>query len=136
MDMELVMRGKDGILKVLHDLENTGAKLTQKEKATSDAMQIAYEILSRGIEILPVDLNKSDVKNFLPENGKIRLPFISIQGLGESAAENIYHAMHNESIYSVEEFKEKSGVGKGVIETLRANGVLDSMPETNQLSLF
>ena len=125
-----------GAVLVLNVHRIFAAKLTQKEKATSDAMQITYEILSRGIEILPVDLYKSDVKNFLPENGKIRLPFITIQGLGESAAESIYHAMHSESIYCVEEFKEKSGVGKGVIETLRANGILDVLPETNQLSLF
>ena len=99
-------------------------------------MQIAYEIFSRGIEILPVDLKKSDAKLFLPENGKIRLPFISIPGLGESAAINIANTMKNENIFSVEEFKEKSGIGKGVLETLRANGVLSSLPETDQLSMF
>ncbi len=136
MDMELIMKGKEGVLQVLKDLENTGAKLTQKEKATSDAMQITYEILARGIRFLPVDLYHSDVKNFLPEDGKIRLPFISIQGLGENAAESIYRTMHEENVFSVEEFKQKSGVGKGVIETLRSCGVLDVLPETNQLSMF
>jgi len=136
MDMTLLMNGKEGCKAELDRLENTGAKLTQKEKATSDAMQIAFEIFSRGIEILPVDLVKSDAKLFLPENGKIRLPFISIPGLGESAAENIAETMKNESIYSIEEFKEKSGIGKGVLETLRTNGVLSSLPESNQLSMF
>jgi len=99
-------------------------------------MQIAFEIFSRGIEILPVDLKKSDAKLFLPENGKIRLPFISIPGLGESAAINIAETMRNQSIFSVEEFKEKSGIGRGVLEMLRSNGVLNSLPETNQLSMF
>ncbi|MBQ4036685.1 MAG: PolC-type DNA polymerase III [Clostridia bacterium] len=136
MDMTLLMNGKEGCLAELERLENTGAKLTQKEKATSDAMQIAFEIFSRGIEILPVDLKKSDAKLFLPENGKIRLPFISIPGLGESAAINIAETMRNQSIFSVEEFKEKSGIGRGVLEMLRSNGVLNSLPETNQLSMF
>ncbi len=136
MDMTLLMNGKEGCKAELDKLENTGAKLTQKEKATSDAMQIAYEIFSRGIEILPVDLTKSDAKLFLHENGKIRLPFISVPGLGESAAISIANTMKNENIYSIEELKEKSGIGKGVLETLRANGVLDSLPETDQLSMF
>ncbi len=136
MDMQLVMRGKEGAVQVLKELESTGEKLSQKEKATSDAMQITYEIFSRGIEILPVDLYRSDVRNFLPEDGKIRLPFITIPGLGISAAESIYRAMHEESIFSIEEFKEKSGVGKGVVETLRSCGILDCLPETNQLSMF
>ena len=134
--MTLLMNGREGCKAELDRLENTGAKLTQKEKATSDAMQIAYEIFSRGIEILPVDLMKSDAKLFLPEDGKIRLPFISIPGLGESAAISIADTMKRENIFSVEEFKEKSGIGKGVLETLRANGVLASLPETDQLSMF
>ena len=99
-------------------------------------MQITYEILSRGIEILPVNLFKSDAKLFLPEDGKIRLPFITIPGLGLFAAESIDQTMKSSSIYSIEEFKEKSGMGKGVMETLRTNGVFEGMPETNQLSLF
>lgn len=136
MDMTLLMNGKEGCKAEIERLENTGAKLTQKEKETCDAMQIAYEIFSRGIEILPVDLQKSDAKLFLPENGKIRLPFISIPGLGESAAMNIAETMKNESIFSIEEFKGKSGIGKSVLETLRVNGVLSTMPETNQLSMF
>jgi len=136
MDMSLLMNGKEGCKAELEKLESTGAKLSQKEKATSDAMQIAFEIFSRGIEILPVDLFKSDAKLFLPENGKIRLPFISISGLGESAALNIAETVKKESIFSVEEFKEKSGIGKGVLETLRNNGVLDSLPESNQLTMF
>ncbi len=135
-DMTLMMKGKAGCIEELHRLENTGAKLTQKEKATSDVMQITYEIYARGIEILPVDLFKSDAKLFLPEDGKIRLPFITIPGLGENAAVSIANTMKTESIYSVEDFKLKSGIGKGVLETLRENGVLSSLPESNQLSMF
>lgn len=135
MDLTLIRRGKEGVLEVLKQLEGIG-KPSQKEKATSDAMQITYEILSRGIEILPVNLFKSDVKLFLPEDGKIRLPFITIPGLGLNAAEAIAKTVRENNIYSVEEFKEKSGMGKGVMETLRTNGVFDGMPATNQLSLF
>ena len=99
-------------------------------------MQITYEIYSRGIEILPVDLFKSDAKFFLPEDGKIRLPFITIPGLGENAAIKIAEAVKGGGIYSVEDFKEKSGIGKGVLDTLRENGVLSSLPESNQLTMF
>ncbi len=135
-DMTLMMKGTKGCLEELARLESTGAKLTQKEKATSDVMQITYEIYSRGIEILPVDLFKSDAKFFLPEDGKIRLPFITIPGLGENAAIKIAEAVKGGGIYSVEDFKEKSGIGKGVLDTLRDNGVLSSLPESNQLTMF
>ncbi|MBQ3866361.1 MAG: PolC-type DNA polymerase III, partial [Clostridia bacterium] len=135
MDISLIMRGKEGVRQVLKELEGMG-KLSQKDKATSDAMQITYEILSRGIEILPVNLFKSDARLFLPEDGKIRLPFITIPGLGLSAAEAIADTVKNHNIYSIEEFKEISGMGKGVMDTLLKNGAFEGMPETNQLSLF
>jgi len=32
--------------------------------------------------------------------------------------------------------RQKSGIGRGVLEMLRSNGVLNSLPETNQLSMF
>ncbi len=93
-------------------------------------------MMSRGIEVLPIDIEKSHAMKFLPENGKMRLPFITIPGLGESAAMSIAEAVKKGGIYSVEDFKEKSGIGKGVLETLRENGVLSSLPESNQLSMF
>ena len=77
----MVENGKRGILDRISDVEKKGNEATQKEKETIVALQIAYECLARGIEFLPVDLKKSDSFKFLPENGKIRLPFSSIEGL-------------------------------------------------------
>ena len=90
----------------------------------------------RGIRFLPVDLYKSDVKRFLIEDGNIRCPFISLPGLGESAAIPIAEARKDGPFISVEDLQKRGRAGSAVIEMLRSQGALQGMTETNQISMF
>ena len=94
------------------------------------------EAMARGVKFLNVDLKRSDATAFLPEDGKIRMPFNSLAGLGDTAAEKIIEAREKYDIYSVEELRERTGISKTVIEILRNNHVLDGLSETNQFSMF
>ena len=73
---------------------------------------------------------------FLPEDGKIRMPFNSLPGLGDGAAEKIIAAREKYHLYSIEELRLRTGISKTVIEILRRNHVLDKLSETNQFSMF
>ncbi|MDD4125774.1 MAG: hypothetical protein PHW77_08655, partial [Eubacteriales bacterium] len=77
----------------------------------------------------------SRATEFLPENGKIRLPFIALNGLGITAAQNIYDAVKS-GVNTVEELKNNSGISKSLLDTLRENGCMGDLPETSQLTLF
>ena len=92
--------------------------------------------MARGIKFLGVDLKRSDASAFLPENGKIRMPFNSLPGLGVTVADKIQSARDNFDIFSIEELREHTGISKAVIEILRRNRVLDGLSETNQFSFF
>ena len=135
-EASMVENGKRGILEKLKEIEDKGTDATQKEKEMIVALQMAYECIARGIEFLPVDLMKSDSFKFLPENGKIRMPFSSIAGIGENAAIKIKEARDSNEIYSVEDFQQKTMLSKTVMETLEKNHVFENLAKTNQLSLF
>ena len=135
-DAEIVGRGYNGVSQAIKEIEEKGQEASQKENEMLTTLQLVREALARGVEFLGVDLNKSDATAFLPENGKIRMPFNSLVGLGDTAAEKIIEARDKYEIYSVEDLRERTGISKSIVEILRRNHVLDGLSETNQFSLF
>ena len=133
-DAEIVMKGKNYVFHVIEELQAKGQDATQKEHETISTMQLVGECLARGIAFLPVDLYRSDMKKFLPENGKIRMPFSALSGLGETAAQKIVELRDKGEIYSVEDLRNGAGLSRSVIDILRRTHVLDDLSETNQFS--
>ncbi|MBQ9768850.1 MAG: hypothetical protein IJW27_01470, partial [Clostridia bacterium] len=97
---------------------------------------IFNEMFERGLEVLPIDLHKSHSRKYLVEDGKMRLPFGALGGVGDKAAEALYEAAQAGNYISKEEFQIQAGVSKTIIQTLADMGVLDELPDTNQMTLF
>ena len=135
-DAEIVGRGLEGVNATIKEIEEKGMEASAKENETCQTLYMVREALSRGVKFLNVDLKKSDATAFLPENGRIRMPFNSLSGLGDTAAEKIIEARDKYDIYSIEELREHTGISKTVIEILRRNHFLDGLSETNQFSMF
>ncbi len=137
-DAEIVGGGLSKVNLTIKELEDRESKqeATQKDKELLATLFLVREAMARGVKFLGVDLMKSDAFAFLPENGKIRMPFNSLAGLGDGAAEKIIRAREDGEIYSIEDLRERSGISKTVIEILRRNNVLDGLSETNQYTLF
>ena len=135
-DAEVVGGGYPAVSKAIKEIEDKGNDASAKDGETLATLQLVREALARGVQFLNVDLKKSDAVAFLPENGKIRMPFNSLSGLGDTAAEKIIAARDSYEIFSIEELRERTGISKTVVEILRRNHVLDGLSETNQFSLF
>lgn len=135
-DAELMTNGPDKIKRQIKDLESKGNSLTAKEKNILTILEVANEMYQRDIKFLPVDLYKSDSAKFLLEDGGVRPPLASLQGLGNVAAQNIVEARNREKFLSKDDVRIKSKVSKAVIEILENYGCLKDMPESNQMSLF
>ena len=106
------------------------------EKSSYVTWQILNEMLCRGIEVLPVDVYKSAAKKYVVEDGKIRIPFNAVQGLGETAAIFSKKAAKEGEFLSWDDIREKTSVSKTVMETLGELGALRDIPKSRQMSLF
>lgn len=137
-DGQIVCAGHKSVNQMINQLnqKNKDKTATQKDNATLDALLLVSESMARGIQYLKPDLRYSDSKAFLVEDGKIRLPFIALNGLGETAAQHIVQAREEREITSKEDLRLRAKLTKSVMELLENNAVLDDLSETNQLSLF
>ncbi len=137
-DGEIVSGGYRGVGAAIGELEAKvkDGSATAKDNEQLTTLYLVREALARGVRFMNVDLERSDAAAFLPEDGKIRMPFNSLPGLGETAAQKIVEVRNKQKIHSIEELRLKTGVSKTVIEIMRRNHVLDGLTETNQLTLF
>ena len=131
-----VMKGHEAVKRKMAEILSKGKEASAKENAAYSTLQIVNEMLARGIEVLPVDLYKSDAYKYVVEDGKIRLPFSSLAGVGESAAQNLQESRKEGEYLSIDDVQMRSRVTKAVIETLENAGVLSSLPKSNQMSFF
>ena len=137
-DAVLVVKGRNAVKAKMEELGNkiSNKEATAKEETTYSALQIVNEMLARGIEVLPIDIYKSDSKRFLVENGKIRLPFVALSGVGEAAANGLADAKNDGEFTSIEDFQQRARVSKAVVDMLRDIGAFGDLPESSQLKLM
>ena len=138
LDGAVVMQGHAAVKERMSQIKRKMSvhEASDKEEKEYGTYQIVNEMFARGIEVLPVDVYKSDAKMFILEDGKIRLPFSSLPGVGEAAAISLAEAGKQGEYLSIEDMQVKTKVTKAVIETLRDVGVLVGLPESSQMSLF
>lgn len=136
VDVPTLMGGRPAVQKYLRDIKAKGKEATKKELDVYENMLIFNEMMARGIEVLPIDINKSHAMKFLPEDGKMRLPFGALGGVGEKAAYSIYEAAQKGNFVSKEDFQIEAGVSKTIIQNLADLGAMNDLPDTNQISMF
>ena len=135
-DATYVMGGVAAINAELDRLDELGLKASQTEKSLKVILELANEMLARGINFLPVDLKKSKAKKFVVEGDNIRLPFLAIPKLGEKAAELLEKEAAEEDFLSIEELKRRCKLSASVIDTMKEMGCLSGLSEKAQLTIF
>ncbi len=140
IDVEAAVGGAKAAKKKLAEL---GALLRDESKRTAkieDAyvvVQMLCEMLCRGYEFLPISIWNSHATQYRIEDGKIRLPFVALKGVGESAAEALYTAAQkNRNCVSAEDLLGEPGVTASLIDAIDNIGGLEGLPRTSQISFF
>ncbi len=140
-DADAAIHGRDYLRKKMAEyqqkLKEDKNSVTKKEENTFEMQMLINEMLARGLEFLPVDIQKSDAFRYRIEDGKLRLPFCAVKGIGENAAQAVFDAVkQSQDFISVEEFKEVNALPAAVVDTLFQIGAFGELPYSSQMSLF
>ncbi|MEA4892817.1 MAG: PolC-type DNA polymerase III [Peptococcaceae bacterium] len=130
-----------GLARVESAMAEIRGKRENKEATAKDEdlytnLESVREMLLRGYDFLPVNLEKSSESRYLIEGEALRLPFTALPGLGLSVAQAIVEGRKEKPYLSCEDLKKRGKVGKSMLEVLRAHGALGNLPESDQQTLF
>lgn len=139
LDAATVMRGHAAVKEKMAQLDvkikNRNASATEKSAFT--ALQVVNEMMARGIELLPVDIYKSRATEYYIEDGKIRMSFSALSGVGENAARGLEEGRKGvDHFISIDDFQLKTGASSAVVTALKDAGALKGLPDEAQMSLF
>ncbi len=135
-DVELMTKGLEAVKANIAAIDGN-ENATDKDEDMLTTLEVAYEYYLRGFEFLPIDIYKSHATKFLIEDGRLRPPFVSISGLGESAAWDLMHGREGKTFLSIEEVADACPkVSKTHLQMLKDAGAFGDLPETSQVSLF
>lgn len=138
VDAEAMSKGKAAVKTLLQMIKAKGKEASAAEKDKETIMMIVHEAMARGVEFLPIDIYKSTANSYVPEDGKIRMPFSALAGVGENAAVQLANARNDggAEFSSIEDFEFRSGAGKSTVALLKACGAFGELPDSDQMSLF
>ncbi|WP_025725126.1 PolC-type DNA polymerase III [Acholeplasma granularum] len=105
--------------------------LTAKDQDVLVTLMIALEMTKRGFKFLPVHIKKSAASEFIMEKDGLRMPFVSIDGLGMQAAIGIVEARNEKPFTSKEDARKRGKLNKTVFEKLDIAGSFDDLNEVS-----
>ena len=137
VDVINMIKGYSSIKARLEDIEAKGYEATNKENGQAESLKVSLEATARGIKFLNIDLYKSDATIWTPKNDtEIYPPFNAIDGLGDTVAKNIVAEREKGKFISIEDLQKRAKISQTLIDKMKEMGILEGLPDSNQLSLF
>lgn len=137
-DLKVMASGKEAVKAKMKEIRDKGNDAANTEVGLLGVLEICNEMLERGFTISKLDLYQSESVNFVVgEDGKSLIPpFRAVDGLGLNVANQIVEARKAGEFLSKNELKNRAKVSGTLIEKFEDLGILNHLPEDNQLSLF
>ena len=135
-DAEYCCAGLDAVKQKIREIENN-KDATDVEQNLLVTLEVCYEFYLRGFHFDTISIYDSDATHFkVTENGLLP-PFVTVRGLGETAALDTVEKRQGKTFVSVEEFATTCNkLSKTHIEQLKALGAFAGMADTSQVALF
>ena len=137
-ELETMIKGYDAIKARIIEIIGKGNEASTKEVSLLETLHLALEATARGFKFGNIDVKRSLAKNYvIDDDGKTLIsPFRTLDGLGDSVANQIVEERNKKPFFCVEDFQNRGKVNTTTMEKLRALNVFENMPESAQLSLF
>ncbi|MCL2627399.1 MAG: PolC-type DNA polymerase III [Oscillospiraceae bacterium] len=136
-DAQSMIRGIDTVRARIREIKKQ-SDIGKKEEELLSTYESCYEFYMRGFSFAQIDIYTSDAEKFLlVGDNQLRPPFISISGLGETAALDLMEKRKGREFISISDILTAcSSVNKNHIERLKSLGGLRDLPDSSQMSLF
>ncbi len=135
-DLSAMIKGSQAVRKAMSDIREKGFEATAKDKGLHTVLELALEMLERGMKFQNIDLYRSSATEFLIEGNTLIPPFNAVDGLGTNAAKAIVEARAEGQFLSKEDLRKRAKLSKTIVETLDTMKCLEGLPDENQLSFF
>jgi len=148
-DIELMARGIEVVrnkireLTILTDIKSGKDAKGGKDIETLTTLESCYEFYMRGFNFAGLDLYESEAEKFkIVDEKTLRLPFITVSGLGENAAYDLVEQREKRNFISIDDIlttnpgENKTSITKSSLDKLKQLGALHDLPDSSQMSLF
>ena len=135
-DAEYCCAGMDAVKQKIREIENN-KDATDVEQNLLVTLEVCYEFYLRGFHFDTISIYDSDATHFKITGNGLLPPFVTVRGLGETAALDTVEKRKGKTFISVEEFATICNkLSKTHIEQLKALGAFAGMADTSQVTLF
>ncbi len=138
-DEAFMCRGMDVCRQKMREIVAKDKDATAVEQDMLTTLEVCYEFYLRGFQFDRMDIYRSQAIHFTvdEEKGTLRPPFVSVAGLGETAAISLAEQREGKQFISIEEVSAACPkVSKTHIQLLKEAGAFGDLPETSQMDLF
>lgn len=133
---ELMCLGRERLEYYMADYKKRMNELSKKEQDTLKDMKIVQEMYARGFEFEPIDIYSVKAHHFQIIDGKLMPSLSTIDGLGDKAADAVVEAVKKGKFLSKDDFKQRTKVSGTVVELMSDLGILEELPESDQISFL
>ena len=107
---------------------------TARDDKERDDMHLVLEYYARGFKFVPIDIYHAKARHFSIVDGALMPSLITLQGLGEKAAEMIEDVASKKKFLSKNDFKRSCKVSDTIVRLMDDLGLLKDLPDTEQIS--
>ncbi|MCR4720340.1 MAG: PolC-type DNA polymerase III [Lachnospiraceae bacterium] len=134
-DYEKMALGKEELLRRLA-LNKSVPKVnrTARDDKELDDMHLVLEFYARGFSFVPIDIYRAKARHFIIVDGALMPSLVTLQGLGEKAAEMIEDVSSKKQFLSKNDFKRSCKVSDTIVHLMDELGILKDLPDSEQIS--